>query len=421
VAEVETSIPANNDVYRKGALEGITGFERMRDVHRTFDDETVVIVKASNRSAEASQNLENFNCIATRNLPVLLGHTGEGSPSLAPTQRWADAVRFTLLDPNSCGYEIKDIDWRSILDIQSRLEELGTPNFNAVLDRTMSADEQLQVLARKVRAQPFISTGQVTFMRDERRPGVSALFNRRNRIPDRGASGLAMRFPGPDDNDAVEISWFDEDNDYRNRTYTYPEGSTPRNALRVELTGATRWEEVWRAARYEYAVLQYRRRSQPVRVTLEGQLLDPFDRIAIVNPWDEGTIDGEVLGVSGSRLLLSQPVPPLTDTARIRLRSTDGRMTDLLPLLPNPDGGEVVELARMPAFAVVAPSADRQVGTLFVLTTHDAAERATRWIVSGAELDDNGATLTVVDDDDRVYSESDDPVVPEAPPILETY
>jgi hypothetical protein len=420
IAEVSTHEPPTTVANRRTALEGIIGYEWLGHTHRTHADETILIVHAENRGGTAIQNLENFNCVLTRHLPNP-DENGTFGPAHGNTL-WIAAASHTLLDPQTCAYSHEQIDWHSLWLVNMALWHVNENMFNAVLDRQMSAEEQLQLIARKARAQVFISGGRVTFARDERRPGVSALFNRRNRMTTRGGSGLGLRLPGPDDHDAVEIQWIDADNDYKQRTYTWPEGVTAINPHRIDLVGAVYWHEVYRRARYEHALMRYRRKTQPLRVTEEAELLLPFDRVAVVNPWDEQVTDGEVLEVDGAFLRLDRQVPPLGSQPGIRLRAPDGRETALLRFTAEPARGEEwIQLSSSPPFQVTTPSEDQQIGTLFNISQHDAADRATRWLVTGAELDESGVTLSLTADDDRVYIEADDSPVPPAPRLMETY
>jgi hypothetical protein len=404
-------------------LEGVLGFERMQNEHRTFDRETCIIVTASSAGGPATQNLENFNVLVHRRLPPLINGAGDMGFATA-TSRWADAAAHTLTDPATCGYEAAQVDWDSVLEVQRALDNAGEGQFNGVFDRVMSADEQIVQVARKARALVFMSAGRVMFARDDRKPNVSALFNRRNRIVDSGTAGLGLRFPGPDENDAIEIMWLDSDNDWKQRTFTYPEGSTPRNPLRIDLIGAVHWHEVWRRARYEYALLRFRRRTQPLRVTEEAQLLTLLDRVAVVEPWHEGVIGGEVLeSLGGGQFLLDRPVPyPVGAVAKIRLRSADGRSTSLLDAVRRDAAwpANLVEIINPPAWIITADD-DRQIGTLFNLSLTDALDQASHWLVSGVEVEEAGVTLSLMEDDDRIYQEADDAPVPPAPRIMNTY
>jgi hypothetical protein len=420
IAEIGTHEPPTTVASRRAALEGIIGYEWLGHSHRTHADETILVVHAHNRGGTAIQNLENFNCKVVRQLPVPDPHGNMTAPHSNP--HWITAAAFTLLDPQTCAYSHDQIDWHSLWQVHAALEQRGESQFNAVLDRQMSADEQLQLIARKARAQVFISGGLVTFARDQRRPAISALFNRRNRMTTRGGSGLGLRLPGPDDHDAVEIQWIDAANDYKQRTYTWPEWVTPINPNRIDLVGAVHWHEVYRRARYEHALMRYRRRTQPLRVTEEAELLLPFDRVAVVNPWDEQVTDGEVLQVDGWFLRLDRPVPPMGAQPGIRLRGADGRETALLRFEAAPARGpDWIQLLSAPPFTLTTPSPDQQIGTLFNISQHDAADAATRWLVTGAEIDEGGVTLSLTSDDDRIYAEADDVAVPPPPRLMETY
>lgn len=412
---------------KKGYLEAITGLVTLDADDRTFEHETVVVVRANNRGGQASQNLETFNVNVTRVLPTqdLAAPPGTLTAPI-PTRRWISAAIHTLRDPFLCGYSAREIDWQSLVDVHNSLAAYSPSEeeFNGIFDRQMSADEQLQQIARKARAIAFMSSGIITFARDERRAGVSALFNRRNRILDRGNTGIGLRFPGPDDKDGVEITWFDEADDYRQKTTSYPFGVTLANAQAIDLVGATKADEVCRRARFEYYAQLYRRRTQPLRVTEEGQLLLPYDRVAVVAPWDEGVVDGEVLEVDAGTgdLRLDRPLPTvLPGTARIRLRGPDGRETSLHNIGVSGLGPDWCTITPPPVFTVAVPGPDTQLGTLYNISRDDNIDAATHWIMTGAEIDDNGVTLTLVEDADEVFQNSDDVAVPCEPggPIVD--
>lgn len=418
VAETQEQPPFPNGntetVIKKTNLEGIIGHRVLSPAERVFQHETVIVVEASNLGGAAIQNMENFNLLATRVLPtqdvpgVMTEPRADG--------RWITAAIHTLTDPYLCNYAMNEVDWHSLHAVQASLDAYGEPfgesGFHAALDRQMSADEQLMQIARKARAQVFPSGGLMTFARDERRAGVSALFNRRNRLVDRAAIGLGLQFAGRDDNDGVIVSFIDADNGYRQDTYTYtyPTGTTPASPLTIDLLGAVHKWEVCRRARFEMAQIQYRRRSMPLRVTEEGQLLMPFDRVAVVLPWDEGVSDGEVLEIDNLDLRLSRVVPEdLTADARIRLRSPDGRQTTLIPVVANTvRGPDWVTIPSAPAFTIFGPNDDRQLGTLYSLSLNEASDTATNWILTGAEVDDQGVSLTLREDADEVFQLSDD-------------
>lgn len=420
VAEVYDFVPYPNGnvqtAMKRTALEGIVGNRTLTAAERTFEHETVLVVEANNLGGPALQNMEAFNLLATRILPtqdvpgVMTEWRGDG--------RWITAAIHTLTDPFLCNYPMAEVDWPSLHAVQASLDAYPAPygegGFHAALDRQMSADEQLMLIARKARAHVFPSGGRITFARDERRVGVSALFNRRNRLMGRGDIGLGLQFAGRDDPDGVVVSFIDADNDYRQDTYTYPEGVTPAAPLNIDLIGAVHKWEVCRRARFELAQIRYRRRSMPLRVTEEGQLLLPYDRTAVVMPWDEGVSDGEVLETDGLSLRLSRVVPEdMTEAARIRLRQSDGRQTALIEVVPEPARGpDWVTLAEAPAFIIFGPTDDQQIGTLYSLSLTDASDKATHWLMTGAEIDESGVSLTLMEDADEVFQVSDDLIDP---------
>lgn len=437
VAEVNDPVIWTNGntytVVKKTVLEGIVGHRTLTEAERTFHHETVLIVEANNVGGPALQNMENFNLLATRMLPTQ-DVPGVMTPDWRGDGRWITAAIHTLTDPFLCNYAMNEVDWPSLHAVQASLDAypggFTESEFNAALDRHMTADEQLMLIARKARAQVFPSAGRMTFARDERRAGVSALFNRRNRLVGRSDIGMGLQFAGRDDPDGVVISWTNAAEGYRQETYTYPADITPASPLTMDLPGATHSWEICRRARFEMAQIKYRRRTMPLRVTEEGQLLLPFDRVAVVMPWDEGVQDGEILEVDGLSLRLSRAAPtPLGAAARIRLRAPDGRQTALIPVaLDSIRGPDWVALSYEPDFTILGEASDRQLGTLYSISTSEGIDAATHWLVTGAEIDDAGVAITLMEDADEIYQESDDafdpcdlspptPTLPECSPL----
>lgn len=400
--------------FNKAVLEGIVGHRYLSEAERTYQHETCLIIEATNLGNPAVQNMEAFNLMVSRVLPsqdvpgIMTEWRADG--------RWITAAINTLTDPFICNYQMDEVDWPSLHAVQASLDAYPAPyqesGFHAALDRQMTADEQLMLIARKARAFVFPSGGKMTFARDERRSGVSALFNRRNRLAGRGEVGLGLQFKQRDDPDGVIISFINAADGFRQDTYTYPEGVTPAAPLSMDLIGAVWRHEICRRARFEMAQIRYRRRSMPLRVTEEGQLLMPTDRVAVVMPWNEGTVDGEVLELDGTDIRLDRTAPLLAGGAGIRLRRDDGRATQMIGVFNSPRGPEWVTVGSLPDFSILVPNEERQIGTLYSLTLEDAYDTATHWFVTGAEIDDSGVTLSLGEDADEVFQLSDDLVDP---------
>ena len=158
VANLQDTVKFGNGVvftaYNKMYVEGISGFRTLTTAERTYNDETVLVVTASTRGGTATQNLERFNCSATRILPTQAVGQPPGTLTPAtPNRKWITAAIHTLVDPRACAYDRDQIDWQSLVDVQTSLEGYGDypeDEFNATVDRKMSADEQFRsLLARR--------------------------------------------------------------------------------------------------------------------------------------------------------------------------------------------------------------------------------------------------------------------------------
>ena len=399
-------------------LKSISGMITLTEAERTVGDWTLARLAITNEREAGNGRIERFNCMAHR---ILVSRTGPGGAAgIGRTRRWADALGFTLTDPNGGGFDPRQVDWYAIETVQATLDQIdggAAGQFDAVIDRQISADEQLQLIASAARCVVYFQHALVTVARDERRPGPAALFNRRNRLYDPDATGRRLQMRLPSDPDGVEISWLDRDENFARRVYGWPEGRTFTTPLRIEAVGNTSWSAVYRRARYEWAKLVFRRRAAPVKVTEEGRLLSIFDRVAVVDSWVEGVRGGEILAWDLGTLeaRLDQTVT-ITADSRIRLRAPDGRSTVLMTV--EQITGDTIRLPAAPAFEVLAPADDRQIGTLWTLSDSEATDAATVWLVTAIVSDAHSTTFSLIDDRDEVYQESDDVLVPPRPFIF---
>jgi hypothetical protein len=256
---------------------------------------THILVQVRSTRQTGPQSYENFNLYADRLMPFL---TTGGISMYTASRRWCDALTEMLIDPFTGNYPLSDIDIHALLDVQQKSEQMDFPlggRFCHIYDRFMDVDEQFQSCANAMRAAVVQDYGLVTVIRDETKGLPSALITAHNRA-DNDQGAVTLTFASLEDNDGVEIEWFDVDNDFIKRVYRHPPSLTLLNPRKVEIVGLTHWAQVWRRANYESFKQTRRRRTNTITVYEEGLLLLPMDLVEVTELWDTTRI-AEVVGV----------------------------------------------------------------------------------------------------------------------------
>ena len=423
------------DQYNRGVTVVSIGSLHVMNAEERTNDTTRVLIKFTNFSAssQVSVNAQSrFSCVATRNLAeVKLDGTGIGP--VAATSRWIDAMYHMLTDPFLGGYPEAEIDVDSLIKVQKTMlsrapvdEQPESGEFCAIYDSLLPVDEQVQSCAVMARASLFSDGARVIAAVDadnrfdedgntlEPYQRVAALFNRRNRAEQDADAGIAMRAALPTEADGVEIRWIDRDSNWTPRTFTYtPSGSsTALRPIRVEAKGITSWPQAYRHAVYLFRRNLYRRKTTTVRAFEEARLLTIYDTVAVVQPWREITIDGQLIEYDDSAApvlwaTLDKDVSGITagvDT--IRIRGTDGTETEIFDILTvDPAGNRVRIVPRSgpsPVISIMAGIPQTQIGNLYTIAT-DADHEQDQWIVLGSNAQTYEGTLTLANADNRVF------------------
>ena len=442
--------PTDQMVLHRGvAVNNVAGMTELTRQQREPPGCTFVLLEMRNSSASAATAFNarsRFNLIATRRL-LTLDVDGGLSASPAPTRRWCDAMAHMLSAPDLGAFSIDEINCESLVEAQCRLENRSGDGpeggeFCALYDSIISVDEQVQPASAGARVAMFHDASLLTATVDRRididaggqsvpeHLQVAALYNGRNRNASDLDTGIAMRARLPNDTDGVELTWHDASSGYIRRTLVYSHtGATPKNPHREDAIGLVHWSQVYRYALYIDNRNRYRRISTSVAAFEDARLVQLYDVISVVQPWREEVVAGELVDYDGvTTLTLDLDPTPLPAGAMIRLRSTDGRQTDLIGITAGPGAGQVT-LDRVPLITLETGAPAAQLGNLYAITTQ-ADDDADRWLVLGARGRTYDGEISLANYDPRVF-DGDSAALPPAPappfdqvveyPISETF
>lgn len=284
---------------------------------------TTIAVRAKASEGLSSDALSKIRVKATRKLPVFVGGPGTPlwtEPVATRSIAWAaaDACR-------NAGYSIgmadDAIDLSALLDLDAIWTARGD-YCDGVFDTKSTFWAALKSILKTGRAQPHMVGGQITFTRDRAQVAARAVFGPRNIV--RNSFSIEYLHYDPDTPDDVEMEYYSGDT-WEWETITCAldgsSGDTPATVRRWGITGAL---QAQREGLYEAACNRYRRvfvtfqTEMDARIVLRGQL------VSVSHPLPSWGVSGEILGVTGQKLTLSEPVVFGTGDHYLSFRHRDG-------------------------------------------------------------------------------------------------
>ena len=310
------------------------------------------------------------------------------------------SIAWALADILKAEYGAKLADKSIDLEALYQLDQIWTARgdkFNAVFDSKLTVYEALSRAAKVGRAVPFIQGGIVRFVRDEPKTIPVALFGPRNIV--KNSLSIQYVMPSEDTADSVCVQYFSEKTWKASEVVGSFSGSSSDKTATVELFGCTNKEQALREAVYMALANRYRRRIVTFSTELEGLIPSYGDLIAITHDMPHWGTGGEVVGVDGNVLSLSEPVHFAEGKAHyISLRTRTGTLS----------GPYEVTAGNLPTQVVLTETPDIVIDTgTDVERTHFAFGSQNKWgvlaRVTGIKPRSDKVELTAVVEDDRVH------------------
>lgn len=291
----------------------------------TYQGVTMLAVKIKATNEISQHSSRKINLEVTRKLPVPtwngITKTYDWSapqPTRSPAWAAADVLRAQY----GAGLFDARIDIGQLINMDTLSQSRGD-YFDAVFDSPQTLWDALSAVTRSIRSRPFIQSGVVHFVRDQLQTLPTALFTSRNIV--KGSFKITYVMPSEDSSDCVDVTYWDR-LIWKERTVRASlEGLPSDKPAQVKAFGITDRNHAWREGMYMAAKNRYCRKEITFETELEGHIPSLGDMIAIqsdIPEWGEG---GEVLGLSGRTLTLSEPIT-WTNGAQhyVMLRRTDG-------------------------------------------------------------------------------------------------
>lgn len=311
-------VPDTNDaVYRDTCqLIGLRGKQVLTDELRNSQpDVTFAELKLSTTDGSQVLRERKFNVIASRYLPYRRNDGKKPAGSLVETAAVADAILYTLQD--QAGYKGADIDKKGLIAIQNQIDvlrpdiEIGSGEWNGLIDQEMSPEQQLELLAKPHRITAFRRAGTIYFSRVGPNSGdiPMTLINARNKLEPEKKTFV---FRSENEPTVAVVRYKDQTNNYEEATVQYPPDASP-SVFQQEQTvlGITDPETANRIAQYLHDQVLYSRDLAEVAIGPEGLMLAPGYVVSMTDHMtQEKIIEGEVISVDGDTLTFDETIPP---------------------------------------------------------------------------------------------------------------
>lgn len=301
---------------------------------RTYDDVTMIAVKATATDHLNGQSAQQFNVIATRVLPIYdTGTSSWGAP--AATRSLAAAAAYLCRSDNGAGLADSRIDLARLFGALHTTWGSRNDNFDGIFDTRTSFWDALGAVLRCGRTAPLLAGASLSFVRDEAKSVYRTAFSPRNMLPSSFAIDYQMYDAAAAD--AVIVEFVDYRTWSSNQIFCALPDSTvdPDDPAvpRLQWLGITDRDHAWREGIHLAAASRYRRAFPSFRTELDGRLCFKGDLVKVSHWLPIWGASMEVLALTqdagGDILTLSEPwsVPAGhdADTKLIMLTTPDGK------------------------------------------------------------------------------------------------
>ncbi len=317
---------SNYDYDRDGAtvdevtLESVYALSNI--LQSDFGDLTIIQTKTEFTRQATALGERQLNMVASRKIPLyepltkefsgVIDNTGRHvSGVIAASRLIRDIIPFVYTDRFIGNRPVSEIDMDSLVLASDALANIhpDLPTCDYTFDDTeMSVENHIALITDAASMTSYRAYGKVRFEPDVRVDAPTMLFTHRNKKPGSDVVTRAMHSDGYDGIEFKYISPTSVGSPYRTETIILPTDGNYTKLKPFEIPGFTGFAKAWLRANREYRKLMMQQQVTEFGATSDARMLAPGAMMASVDNTTFQSNDGEVVGVSGLVLTLSQSV-----------------------------------------------------------------------------------------------------------------
>lgn len=366
-----------------------------------IDVSNATTIHAQIKATESALRVKErkLNCDVTRLVPVYSGgtwSTGETDPAVL----FAPVLASVCRDPLFGRMSDDEVDWQQLYDLQASMityfgsDEPLRVGYTFDSDK-ISAEEAIHMICDAVNVRPY-RVGSVLQFWFEGPQSVSAM-NLGHRNKHIGSDERIRTYGPRDDKTGVELTYYNA----IERGFDTVKYGSDVNPLRIELSCCITERGARIRAQREFAKLQYARIQHRCDVTAIGRLIAPGMRVDVVDNTRQSSYDGEIRGVDGLTLTLSQPVElDVPSIYSISLTKADGSVQSRR-IISQPAPNKVTIESALDQTPYTGREADR---TPYIIGTDDMRTAMAMMVVDVIPSDYDKVAVTFINYSDLYYA-----------------
>jgi hypothetical protein len=392
-----------------------SNFSGTYNVRYKQDDNSTVVVSTNVVNGQSTVSAADLPRRLLRTATLLNAPIGpptwDGSfqTELAPSTNAGDIICHMALDPYIGGRSLEELDVAQIYNtVDDVVSYFGMPDagqFSYTFDQdNISFEEMVQTVAKAIFCTAYRqgSIHRLFFEQQTDATDAILLFNHRNKTP--GSEQRTVRFGRLNDYDGVELDYISA-TDGAKLTLYIPEDQSATKPKKVEMLGVIDRRgdaavatlhamRAWNKIQYQHTTTQFTALSEASQLVLT-------QRVEVTDNTRPDTIDGEVTGLQGLVLGLSQPFNPVAGKQyTIFLQMSSGGL-DTRVCTAGPDEMSCT-LQSAPTQALVT-SADASALTTYQIVASDNARPSGFLISEKGAYHKGEIPIQAINYDDRYY------------------
>ena len=402
-----------NQLTDQAKLEEVYSVQIRRNV--TAQDTLIRCVTIATEQATGYKD-RKFNAVATRKTV-----TWDGSKvvtTLKASRSFADAVLHCYTQVAKRSHTELDLASLYAIDasLKAKNERLGWFDFSFD-DEDISLGERLQTICNVARVKVFRDGLMWRFVREEKKPLISAQFDSRNLASDENGGSLQYKCSLPTSYDGVELEWVDA-------TDTNTDGTdkkayirlridaatksivsgTARRPYKLQLAGCRNKDQAMNRAQLEARRVIYQRIAVEDTALNDAFLVQLGDRVRWLDSYDAVVKTGEILRIAGNVFYTSEELGLRSDTSySVSITDRYGYPSDWITALVVTDDATAFSAQFNGAY--VADDVTIMSGSRFVITTPLSGEPLDFVLTArGPGNDPDTLSISLSQYDERIFA-----------------
>ena len=314
-----------------------------------FGDVTFVVATIPANPESVVIRDRKLNMQVTRKLPIISDDGMSVGTENLPTNRAIDALHSMTIDSSIGRRTAAHLNLPNFAAVNTDLAVyFGNPimrEFSTIFDdRSQSYEDMVQIVAQAIFCIPYRRGGVLNLSFDKLGRDPKLLLNDRNTLP--GTVVRTTQIETEDDRDGIEFTYVSPETDTQEVWSIPAEGAI--NPRRTDGIGIRSLEQAEIHANRLYNRLLYQDTVDEREVTEEAALFVTNDILICADNTRPETQNGDILGVNGLALTLSQPVILEASESYVIFLQLDDGTVQSIPITAGPTDRHVL-LAPAPA------------------------------------------------------------------------